>query len=88
MPGKGEVACGLVPPGRPLRTDASGRFRVEGLVPGLKHRLTLATAAGASLTPVVPERLRDLAPRPGEVLDLGDVCVNVPSAGKQGAKND
>jgi RNA polymerase sigma factor (sigma-70 family) len=85
-PFKGEVACGLVAPGRPLCTDAEGRFRVEGLVPGLKHRLTFATAAGAGLTPVVPERVRDLSPRSGEVVNLGDVCVNVAPAGKQRAK--
>jgi hypothetical protein len=58
------------------RTDAEGRFRVEGLIPGLKYNLALydrkkttirgqVTWQGLAFTGVVVE--------PGEVKDLGDV---------------
>jgi hypothetical protein len=76
-----QAGPGLLPPGWPLRTDAEGRFRVEGLIPNLKHQLTLS--AGKGLAPAAPERLRDLAPRPGEVLNLGDIRLSIPPAQKQ-----
>jgi hypothetical protein len=47
-------------------TDAEGRFRVA-LVPGLKCCLRLASPRGP------PKGLADLAVRPGQVYDLGDV---------------
>ena len=83
-PGTAGVAPGLLPPGWPLRTDAQGRFRVEGLIPGLKHRIILSAGDGGAVTPLAPERLTGLAPRPGEVIDLGDIRVRVapPTKGK------
>jgi RNA polymerase sigma factor (sigma-70 family) len=67
MPGTAGVAPGLLAPGRPFRTDALGRFRVEGLIPGQKHRLTFR---GVTV-------FANLAAKTGEARDLGDVRVNV-----------
>jgi hypothetical protein len=84
------VAPGLLPPGWPFRTDAEGRFHIEGLLPGLEHQLTLS-AADRNITPAAPGTLRDLSPRPGEVLKLGDIRVRVAAAknqGKQGGQDE
>jgi RNA polymerase sigma factor (sigma-70 family) len=69
-PGTAGVAAGLLPPGWPLCTDAGGRFRVEGLIPGPKHQLTFTAGV-----------IREVSTRPGEVRDLGDICVGVPPPG-------
>jgi hypothetical protein len=56
-------------------TDRDGRFRVEGLVPGLHYRLSLETAEGA----VNLQRGPEVAPlEAGENRDLGDVVAIVP----------
>jgi RNA polymerase sigma factor (sigma-70 family) len=58
------------------RTDEQGRFRVEGLIPGLKYSLALVDEKGATrLERVKWEGLafRDLVWKPGETKDLGDV---------------
>jgi RNA polymerase sigma factor (sigma-70 family) len=47
--------------------DKTGRFRVEGLVPGLKYRLGLLGGGRVS---------KELTVAPGETKDLGDVIVN------------
>jgi hypothetical protein len=58
------------------RTDEQGRFRVEGLIPGLRYNLALVDEKGATrLEQVKWEGLafRDLVLKPGETKDLGDV---------------
>jgi hypothetical protein len=63
-------------PSRDPRTDGEGRFRVEGLVPGLKYHLAYVDTSGAtSLEQVkwVGTVFRDLILKPGESNDLGDV---------------
>jgi RNA polymerase sigma factor (sigma-70 family) len=74
MPGTGGVAPGLLAPGRPFRTNARGRFRVEGLIPGQKHQLTFPGLTGTLLT---PGAVKDLSTRAGEVRDQGDIKVRV-----------
>jgi protocatechuate 3,4-dioxygenase beta subunit len=63
-------------PRRDPRTDAEGRFQVEGLVPGLKYNLAHVNTEGATdLDQVkwVGLVFRDLVLTPGEAKDLGDV---------------
>src|SRR5262249_19862841 len=58
------------------RTDEQGRFRVEGLIPGLRYNLALVDAKGATrLEQVKWEGLafRDLVLKPAQTKDLGDV---------------
>jgi hypothetical protein len=55
-------------PTRSFSTDQDGRFRIEGLVPGLKYNLSVVN--GNVLTGTVFE---DLTTKPGESKDLGDV---------------
>jgi RNA polymerase sigma factor (sigma-70 family) len=58
-----------------FRTDRQGRFRVEGLMPGLKHALTLRSASGhEALLPAGPA-LKDLSAETGGVKKLGDIQV-------------
>ncbi len=57
-----------------ITTDSHGRFRVEGLVPGLRYRLALEDANGANSL-----KGPEVAPlKPGEHRDLGDVTGIVP----------
>src|SRR5262249_27324132 len=58
-------------------SDAEGRFRVEGLLPGLKHELALGSDGKRTVTSRAPDRLKDLVTAPGEVKDLGEVRVKV-----------
>jgi RNA polymerase sigma factor (sigma-70 family) len=67
---------GMLDPGMTALTDNDGRFRIEGLLPDLKHELSLTSSrekeslsAGAALQAVS-------APS-GEVKDLGDVRVTI-----------
>jgi Carboxypeptidase regulatory-like domain len=66
----------ILHPSRPtISTDAEGRFRFEGLVPGLSVRL--ATVRGPGRLPVID--LQDgPAVRPGATTDLGDVPLAKP----------
>jgi RNA polymerase sigma factor (sigma-70 family) len=52
-------------------TDTEGRFRVEGLAPGLSYQLVIG---GGELRE--PDRTLDVGPfKPGEVRDLGDLTA-------------
>ena len=48
-----------------VRTDADGRFRITGLLPGLTYTLTGDT--------VPPTGVGEITVRIGEVKDLGDL---------------
>jgi RNA polymerase sigma factor (sigma-70 family) len=70
---------GIRPPDHDFLSDGEGRFQVEGLVSGLKHELTLTTdQKGVSLS--AGDALKGLSARAGEVMDLGDVRVQVVPA--------
>src|SRR5262249_48696803 len=60
-----------------FRTDAQGRFRVEWLLPGLGHGLSVAGDANPQITPAAPETLKTLSAAAGAAKDLGDVRVKV-----------
>jgi RNA polymerase sigma factor (sigma-70 family) len=75
-------APGLNPLEKIIRTDGQGRFRVEGLLPGLEHEITLRgekrddkLSAGAALQKLVVAS--------GEVKDLGDIRVTIAPAPKK-----
>jgi protocatechuate 3,4-dioxygenase beta subunit len=51
-------------------TDKDGRFRIEGVIPGVK--VGLATEKGASITGSV---VQEVTPRAGEAKDFGDLRV-------------
>jgi RNA polymerase sigma factor (sigma-70 family) len=80
--------AGMRPPLQAFSTGRDGRFRVEGLLPGLEHALILAGEAPKvrSGLPVpgrefekearsAGKRLQGLSARSGEVKDLGDIPV-------------
>jgi RNA polymerase sigma factor (sigma-70 family) len=52
-----------------IRTDDQGRFRVEGVIPGLIYQVVVAGKQGRTIGSVKT----GLSPKPGEVKDLGDV---------------
>jgi hypothetical protein len=62
----------VAPLKQPNRPDKDGKFRLEGLVPGLRYGM------GARVgTRVVGDVFRDLILRPGETKDLGDVQLKL-----------
>lgn len=67
---KTENRSGLLARGLPdaVRLDRSGRFRLEGLVPGVKYQLN---AVGPNEQPIW--QIDGLTTTPGETKDLGDV---------------
>jgi hypothetical protein len=75
-------APGMRPAGEEFRTDRAGRFRAEGLLPGLEHELTLAGGPGKDIMPSAGEALRKRTARAGEVKDLGDVKVTAAAVKK------
>jgi RNA polymerase sigma factor (sigma-70 family) len=68
-------APGLGPLEQDFKTDRAGRFRVEGLLPGQKHELTLNGDPAKKITLSAGDRLKGLSARAGEVKDLGDIAV-------------
>src|SRR5262249_30645221 len=62
---------GMRPPEEAIKTDREGRFRVEGLIPGRKHELTVTRdKKDINLSADV---LKQLSAAAGEVKDLGDI---------------
>jgi len=64
-------------PSQAPRTGAQGRFRVEGLIPGLKYNLALPRTGPVDSTELRWSGLAfsNLVLRPGETRDLGDVTL-------------
>jgi RNA polymerase sigma factor (sigma-70 family) len=60
-----------------FRTDPQGRFRVECLLPGQEHHLSVAGDAKRAITLSAPEKFTKLSVPAGGVKDLGDVRVKV-----------
>ena len=54
----------------PIKTDKDGRFRVSGLVPGLKYSLNV-WKDGA----IIGQPAKDVIIKAGETRDLGDIKV-------------
>ena len=67
-----EVSC--TPRVGDVFSDKQGRFRIEGLTPGLKHGVYVSKE-GRVLT-ILGGEPKDLVVKPGETLDLGVVRVN------------
>ena len=53
-----------------VRSDADGRFCIEGLAPGLKYHLSPQTPPGRS-----PRRIEIAPVAPGETRDLGTITI-------------
>jgi hypothetical protein len=77
-------APGMRPADPVATSDAEGRFRLEGLLPGPKFGLVLTPgkAKGKGEGPgkvqvASPEALKGLSLDPGEVKDLGDIRVSL-----------
>jgi hypothetical protein len=61
-----------------IRTDADGRFRVDGFAPGLEYKVYVQANGGMRA-----EKPFDVAPtKPGESRDLGDVKVAFRNPGE------
>jgi hypothetical protein len=60
-----------------FRSDAQGRFRVECLLPGKEHSLSIVGDAKRSITPAAAEKLTKLSVPAGAVKDLGDIRVKI-----------
>jgi RNA polymerase sigma factor (sigma-70 family) len=60
---------------RPVRTDKDGKFRLEGLAPGLKYRLSYLTYA--YYLRILGPGMDNLTVKPGQTKDLGRVEVEV-----------
>jgi hypothetical protein len=60
-------------------TDAEGRFRMEGLTPGVKFTLMITGKTDLKLS---AEALKELTIKPDEMKDLGDVRVQVTPSKK------
>jgi hypothetical protein len=71
---KPDMTAGSFPHGP--RTDKDGRFRVEGLAPGLNYRLALLSG----MYILVPEadQGQGVTLKPGETKDLGELKVRLP----------
>ena len=56
---------------REVKTDREGRYRVEGLLPGVPYEILVSQGKPSDGAAVVHSR--QLAPEPGKDADLGDV---------------
>jgi RNA polymerase sigma factor (sigma-70 family) len=68
-------APGLGPLEQEFKTDGAGRFRVESLLPDLKHELTLSGDPAKKVSLSAGDQLKGLSARAGEIKDLGDILV-------------
>ncbi len=60
----------------PVRPDKDGKFRVEGLVPGLKYGFDIMIKGNYAVRPRVPE-MNKITVRSGETKDLGKISVTL-----------
>jgi RNA polymerase sigma factor (sigma-70 family) len=67
---------GLSPAEINATTDAAGRFRVEGMLPGEKHELGFALDKKV-IVPAAGAPVKGLSVAEGEVKDVGDIKVSV-----------
>jgi RNA polymerase sigma factor (sigma-70 family) len=72
---------------REIRTDRDGRFRVEGLLPGLDHELILSHSTRKDVALSASEALKQLKTREGEIKDLGDIAVKATPVPKTEKKD-
>ncbi len=56
-------------------SDKNGRFRIEGLTPGLEHEVYVSKES--RVLTILGGELKNLIVKPGEALDLGDLKVKV-----------
>jgi RNA polymerase sigma factor (sigma-70 family) len=73
---------GMRPWDEAVRIDLDGRFRVEGLLPGLDHELILAHSNKKDIVLSAGEALTKLKAGEGKVKDLGNVVVKAAPAQK------
>jgi hypothetical protein len=70
------VTWWVPPQGEEVKTDRDGRFRAEGLTPGMKFRMSAASDRKLFLPLAgTPDGMRVLSVRAGETKDLGDLKV-------------
>jgi hypothetical protein len=69
------VTWWVSPQGQEVITDREGRFRAEGLTPGMKFRLSAATKMKFLTLTGGTDGVDELSVRAGETKDLGDVQV-------------
>jgi hypothetical protein len=64
--------------GEVVRTDREGRFRAEGMTPGVKFRLSMSSS-GMTFLPITgtPDGQMELSIRAGETKDLGEIRVKL-----------
>ncbi len=59
--------------GEEVQTDKEGRFRAEGITPGMRFRLHASSKTNFLMLSGGTEGTDDLSARPGETKDLGDL---------------
>ena len=82
---------GMLPPGldgRPVLTDAQGRFELKGIIPGLKYSAEVSAPmqqSGTTTHIILGPIFADVIAKPGETKQLGDLRV-VPEGADAGEK--
>jgi RNA polymerase sigma factor (sigma-70 family) len=66
---------GFAPSGQSFTTDGEGRFRVEGLLPGVKFEIALSDGAKKAPAFSAGAALKGLSVEAGQTRDVGDVRV-------------
>jgi hypothetical protein len=70
-----------VPSGSVVTPDKEGRFRIEGIVPGVAFDLQVVTVPEKAEEPIyILHAARDLSCKSGEAKDVGDIKTR--SSGK------
>jgi RNA polymerase sigma factor (sigma-70 family) len=72
-----ELPAPNVPPAETVTTDSEGRFRIEGLAPGVKFEITLHGDEKKAMTISAGEALKGLTIEAGQTKDLGKIRVQV-----------
>jgi hypothetical protein len=69
----------MLPPTREFQTDREGRFRIEGLMPGLKFEIVRLDDRKKPVPLSTDGAVKDLTMKVGQTRDLGDVRVKGPN---------